>query len=128
MTLLRKLTFLIIIIIAAFTFLLATKNYLPSMILITVTFYLGIKWYHMMIEELVVYRIMRNGKKIKYDILLDEFGKKAISAIKRLVRKDIAQQVNNDVVLKVSQFKFSMTKYTGETADASGAKRNGNDE
>jgi hypothetical protein len=71
---------------------------------------LSILWYRLIIEELVVYQIMSHGCRIKYNDVIEVFEKKARSAIDRLVSKNIVEQMNDDILLKKRDYKFSMTR------------------
>ena len=115
MTLLRKITFLIIIIILFCIGSIIFKRYYISLIFMIAIIPLSTLWYKLIIEELVVYQIMRNGYKLQYEKIIELFGKKGKSAINRLNRKHVIEQSNNNVILKKRDYKFSMTKYRGES-------------
>jgi hypothetical protein len=65
-----------------------------------------------MIEELIIYKIFRNGKSMAYDELIDLLGKKSIPALNRLVKKEIIEKVDVNILLKIDNYKFSFTKWS----------------
>ena len=112
MTLLRKLTFLFLTGLILFIIFLTIKKIIIAIFFFILTSLVFIKWYQLIIEELLIYKLFRHGKMMKYDQIVDMFGKKAISAIKRLKKKDIISRSDDNILLEINDFKFSFTKWS----------------
>jgi hypothetical protein len=68
-------------------------------------------WYSLLTEELIIYHLFKNGKRVEVKILTDLVGKKAKKAIKSLSNKKIVETVEEFVLLKIDEYEFSFTKW-----------------
>jgi len=111
MTPLRKLTFFILILLILMIISLFRSNYVVSSGLFLLIIFSAYKWYMLLSEELIIYQLMKNNDRMELEGLIDLFGEKAKIAIEKLTKKEIVEQNNNSIILKINDYKFSMTKW-----------------
>ena len=111
MTPLRTLTFLILMLLLMIIGAIIWKNYVFSLLLFSLLLFLFYRWYILLTEELIIYRLMNSNNKMGLDRLIDDFGKKTIKAVKNLKDKKLVEQDGDDIILKKKEFKLSMTKW-----------------
>ncbi len=111
MTPLRKLTYFILILLILIFIFLFRSNYIISSVLFLVTIFSAYKWYILLSEELIIYQLMKNSNRMELDGLIDLFGEKAKKMTENLKKKEIVEQNDNLIILKLKDYRFSMTKW-----------------
>lgn len=111
MTVLRKLTFFILLILILIIITIAYRAYYLGAILFLILIGIAFKWYNLLTEEMIVLHLMRDGKRNEINEIQVQFGKKANRAIKNLEEKKIIKKHNGNVELMIDDYNFSMTKW-----------------
>ena len=111
MTPLRKLTFLILTILLIVIITVAMGRFVYAILLLPLITYLSYKWYFLLNEELIIYHLMRNSNRMEFKRLVEFFGKKANKIVRKLINKNILEMDDSYIILKINDYKFSMTKW-----------------
>ena len=111
MTILRKLTFFILILLLMVIIEIIMENYIFSIVIMSLIGIFAYIWYILLNEELIVYQLIKNGYKMEFTKLIDNFGKKINKTIENLKIKKIVKQKEGYIILIKSDYKLSFTKW-----------------
>ena len=102
---LKKISKVILIAILVLIFSLFWKIYLLSIATGILLIFLFLKWYQLISEELVIYHVIQNSCKVKYDYIIELLGEKIKASINRLKRKGIIEQLDDFIILKQTDYR-----------------------
>jgi len=100
MTKVKTISVIIITAVVCNIVMLYFKMYTISIVMGVLIILLCLIWYRMLGEALIIHIIMKNGRKMDYSKIIDLYGHKADSVLKKMEKKRIIEISGKEVFLK----------------------------